>query len=148
MARIKIAIPAHFIFQTKIAVRISDINYGGHVGNDALLGLIHEVRMQFLVHAGYTEMNVAGAALIMSDVAIEFKEELFYGDTILASIVANDFSRVGFDICYRFEKLADGKSSLVALAKTGMICYDYAAKKIIAVPAGVSDQLGLSAEES
>ncbi|ULQ54552.1 acyl-CoA thioesterase [Flavihumibacter fluvii] len=143
MARIKLDIPDRFVFQTKLTVRITDLNYGGHVGNDALLGLIHEVRMQFLQHAGYTELDVSGAGLIMSDVAIEFRQELFYGDVILASVVANDFSRVGFDICYRFEKLTEGKNQLVALAKTGMVCYDYAAKKIQAVPGGVKEQLGL-----
>lgn len=143
MARIKITIPDRFIFQVKLPVRITDLNYGGHVGNDALLGMIHEVRMQFLHHAGYTEMNLAGAGLIMSDVAIEFRQELFYGDTILASVVANDFSKVGFDICYRFEKLTDGNPVLVALAKTGMVCYDYSAKKIRPVPPGVQEQLGI-----
>ena len=143
MARIRLDIPNHFVFQTKLAVRITDLNYGGHVGNDALLGLIHETRMQFLQHAGYSEMNIAGASLIMSDVAIEFKQEMFYGDVLLASVVANDFSRVGFDICYRFEKLTDTGTVLVALAKTGMVCFDYTAKKVVAVPDGVAAQLGL-----
>jgi acyl-CoA thioester hydrolase len=143
MARIKLGSPLQFIFQTRLPVRITDINYGGHAGNDAILGMVHEARMQFLVHAGYSEMNVSGAALIMRDVAIEFKQEAFYGDTLLVSVVANDFTKAGFDICYRFEKLLPEKVTLVALAKTGMVCYDYAQKKILAVPVGVAEQLGL-----
>ena len=143
MARIKLNSPLQFIFQTRLSVRITDINYGGHAGNDAILGMVHEARMQFLVQAGYSEMNVSGAAIIMRDVAIEFKQEAFYGDTLLVSVVANDFTRVGFDICYRFEKLLPEKVTLVALAKTGMVCFDYAQKKILALPAGVAEQLGL-----
>jgi acyl-CoA thioester hydrolase len=143
MARIKLDMPEKFVFQTKIAVRITDLNYGGHVGNDTVLSLIHEARMQFLQHAGYTELNMAGAGLIMGDVAIEFKGELFYGDSVLVSVVANDFSRVGFDIFYLLEKTVDNKSKLVAAAKTGMVCYDYSLKKIMGVPPGAKEQLGL-----
>ena len=88
-------------------------------------------------------MDLAGVGLIMSDVSIEFKQEIFYGDVLLGSAVATEFSRVAFDICYRFEKINDSGSSLVALAKTGMVCFDYSAKKIVPVPAGVKEQLGL-----
>ena len=134
MARIKIDIPGSFSFSTLIPVRITDINYGGHMGNDAVLSLIHEARMQFLKSFGYSEMEFAGAALIMADVAIEFKKELFYGDTVNASVTAGDFTKVGFDLFYKLEKDLDGEAQAVALAKTGMICYDYDKKKVVAVP--------------
>jgi acyl-CoA thioesterase FadM len=57
MARIKLQLPQQFIFSTLIPVRITDINYGNHVGNDAILSLLHEARMQFLNKAGYTELE-------------------------------------------------------------------------------------------
>jgi acyl-CoA thioester hydrolase len=143
MARIKLAIPQKFIFQTKLNIRITDLNYGGHVGNDSILTMIHEARMQFLQHAGYTELNMAGAGLIMADVAIEFKNELFYGDQLLVSVVAGDFSRIGFDIYYQMEKINEDKPILIAVAKTGMVCYDYNSKKVISVPKGVCEQLAV-----
>jgi acyl-CoA thioester hydrolase len=141
MARIKIDIPESFSFSTLIPVRITDINYGGHMGNDAVLSLIHEARMQFLKSFGYNEMEFAGASLIMSDVAIEFKKELFYGDTVTASVNTGDFTKVGFDLFYKLEKDVDGQAQTVALAKTGMICYDYNKKKVTAVPAEVKEVL-------
>ena len=61
--------------------------------------------MQFLENMGYTEMEFAGAGMIMSDVAIEFKNELFYGDIIIASVVAGEISRIGFDLLYKLETL-------------------------------------------
>ena len=91
MGRIKLTMPEKFSFSCQIPVRITDINYGGHAGNDTILSLIHEARMQFLGHFGYTEMNVAGSGLIMSDVGIEFKKELFYGDQVIASVIAGEF---------------------------------------------------------
>ena len=134
MARIKIDLPEQFSFFTSIPIRITDLNYGNHVGNDAVLSIIHEARMQFLKNVGYTEMEFAGVGMIMSDVAIEFKNELFYGDIVMASVTATGFSKMGFDIYYKLEKASGDKNILVAAAKTGMVCFDYAKKKIVSLP--------------
>ena len=102
------------------------------------MSIIHEARMQFLKSMGYTEMEFAGFGMIMSDVAIEFKNELFYGDTIIASVVAGEISKIGFELIYKLETVRpanSGKKVLVAIAKTGMICYDYEKKKIVSIPA-------------
>ena len=48
MAKVKIELPEDFIFKTEIPVRISDINYGGHLGNDSLLSIVQESRVKFL----------------------------------------------------------------------------------------------------
>lgn len=141
MARIKIDLPAAFRFSTTIPVRITDLNYGRHVGNDAVLSIIHEARMQFLAHYGYTEMEFAGVGMIMSDVGIEFKSELFYGDIVIASVTAAAFSKVGFELYYLLEKDSPGKKTTVAIAKTGMICYDYEKKKIAAIPEDAKEKL-------
>ena len=134
MARIKISLPENFSFSCEIPIRITDINYGGHVGNDTVLSIIHEARMQYFHQFGYTEMNLAGAGMIMADVAIEFKSELFYGDIVIASVVAQDISKVSFDLLYKLEKQEGINKKLVAAAKTGMVCYDYELKKIVRVP--------------
>jgi len=134
MSRIKIAVPESFHFSCLIPVRITDINYGGHAGNDTILSLIHEARMQYLGSFGFTEMKLAGSGLIMADVGIEFKKELFYGEQVTAYVAAGDFSRIGFDLYYKLEKNTPEGISIVALAKTGMICYDYTKKKMVAVP--------------
>lgn len=141
MARIKIDLPDQFSFSTSIPVRITDINYGNHVGNDAVLSIIHEARMQFLQKFGYTELEFAGAGMIMSDVGIEFKNELFYGDLVIASVTADGFSKVGFDIYYKLEKNSSAKKVIVATAKTGMICFDYTKKKIVPVPGEAKEKL-------
>jgi acyl-CoA thioesterase FadM len=137
MARIKIELPEQLRFSTKIPIRITDLNYGGHVGNDTVLTLIHEARVQFLKSHRYEELNVEGVSLIMSDVAIELKSELFYGDVVTAFVTAANFSRVGFDLFY---KLMRGES-IVALAKTGMICYNYDTKKVVRLPDQAKENL-------
>lgn len=134
MSRIKIDLPENFGFSTTIPIRITDINYGGHTGNDTILSIIHEARVQFLKCKGYTEMEFAGAGMIMADVGIEFKNELFYGDVVMASVTVANISKISFDMYYKLEKESAGKKILVAAAKTGMVCYDYKNKKITAIP--------------
>lgn len=139
MARIKLQLPETFTFSTLLPIRITDLNYGGHVGNDTILSLLHEARMQYLKHYGYSEMDLEGVSLIMGDVAIEFKNEVFYGSSLRAYVTAFDFSRVSFDLAYMLVNEADEK--VVALAKTGMICFDYNNRKTASVPEVVKEKL-------
>lgn len=135
MERIKISLPDNYAFSTNITIRITDLNYGGHVGNDVFLALIHEARLQFLHHHGFSELNFAGTGLIMANAAIEFKRELVYGNEVKISVAATGFDKLGFDILY-FLQVKDGELWQTAgKVKTGMLCYDYAAKKTASVPA-------------
>jgi acyl-CoA thioester hydrolase len=134
MARIKIDIAEKTIGTFIVPVRIADINYGNHVGNDAFVSIIHEARMQWLKQYDYTEIQVEGIGLIMSDLAIEFKSESFYGDVIVVRLGAGDISRVGFDLYYQLFAKRNNEDILIANAKTGMVCYDYDAKKVAVVP--------------
>jgi len=135
MARTKIDLPNNFLFSATIPIRITDINFGGHVGNDTILSLVHEARAQFFTYLGYTELEFAGTGTIMSDVAIEYKNQTYYGDSILVSVAVGDITKVAFDLFYKLEKISsDGKIVSVAFAKTWMVCYDYDAKKVTAIP--------------
>lgn len=139
MARIRIELPEEFHFSINIPIRITDLNYGGHVGNDTVLSMIHEARVQFLKAHGYSELNLEGVSLIMADAGIEFKAELFYGDIVKAFVTAGNFSRAGFDLLYKLMR----DENIVALAKTGMVCYNYDAKKVVSLPAEVKGRLSL-----
>ena len=132
MSRTKVDLPKDFSFQTIIPIRITDVNYGGHVGNDTVLTLLHEARMQFLKHHGFSEMDFGGVGLIMSDVIIEFKKEIFYGEGIKIFVSASNFSKIGFDVLYLVVK--SHQEIVIAKAKTGMVCYDYKLKKIVSIP--------------
>lgn len=134
MPRVKLELPPIFHFSAVIPVRITDLNYGGHAGNDTILTFIHEARIQFLKSKGYSELDLGGAGLIMNDVMIEFKNEVFYGDVITASVAAGEFTKYGFDLFYNLETTREGKTLLVAKAKTGMVCFDYQNRKIVSVP--------------
>ena len=143
MARVKVALPDSFSFATEIPVRITDLNYGGHLGNDALLGLLHEARVHFLRSIGvpndYDPVTKLG--LIMVDVAVEYKGEAFHGDVLRFDVAAADPSKYGFDVVYHVHNQV-GKE--VARAKTGMLCFDYNTHKLRLLPAELAAQVGYS----
>ena len=142
MERIKIDLPTNFAFAAALTIRVTDLNYGGHVGNDSFLSLIHEARQQFLLHHGYSELNLAGTGVIMSDAAIEFKKELNYGDVVKIHVAAAGFDKFGFDLFYKMDIVNGTETILAGKAKTGMLCYDYTNKKLAPVPAEVKEKLG------
>jgi acyl-CoA thioesterase FadM len=132
MPRVELELPERFQFVTDIPLRITDINYGGHLGNDALLSLLHEARVQFLRQYGFTEMNVDGQSIIMADAVLVYRSEGFYGDVARIEIAVGNMQSHGCDFIYRVTNKETGKE--LARAKTGILFYDYEKKKILQVP--------------
>lgn len=131
MSRVKIKFPDEKpLYTTTIDVRIGDINYGNHVGNDSVLSIIHEARMRVLKNWGGNELDIQGNSLIMADVMIAYKGEAFYGEALYVEIFADDCVGPSFNLLYRISTQRDGQIVSIAHAKTGMICFDYNTRKI------------------
>jgi acyl-CoA thioesterase FadM len=132
MARIKITPPKKFDYSTDIILRISDINYGGHLGHDSILSLAHEARVRFFKSHGFTELNVFGPAMVLSDVAIYYKSEGFYGDIVTVDIAVCDYLKYGCDLVYRLTNKETAK--VVAILKTGIVFIHYEKHEVVQVP--------------
>jgi acyl-CoA thioester hydrolase len=132
MARIKIQIPEKFIYKTVIPIRITDINYGGHLGNDSMLSIIHEARVRLFKSLGFEELNVNGVGIIMTDAEIQFKLQGFYGEILIIEIAVTEFTSIGCDFVYRVTNKNTKKE--IALAKTGIVFFDYEKQKTAPVP--------------
>jgi len=132
MARTKLILPENFNFSTQIDVRITDINYGGHLGNDSVLGIIHEARIRLLTEKGFSEQDIDGVGIIMADTVIIYSSEGFYGDKLRIDVAVDEISNTGCEIYYRFVKLANEK--MIVKAKTKIVFYDYISKKVSRTP--------------
>ncbi|UOQ53803.1 thioesterase family protein [Hymenobacter cellulosivorans] len=144
MARVKVALPTTYSLTVQLPVRITDLNYGNHLGNDALLSLLHEARVQFLQHLGLREVDPAtGQGVIMADVAIEYKGEAFYGDVLHVQLAATDVQKYGFDVVY-WVKNQEGRE--IARAKTGMLLFDYTTRKLRPMAADLAGILHSAAQ--
>lgn len=133
MARVKIDLPEHFVFATEVPIHIGLINYGHHLDNAALLSLVSESRVRFFKSLGYTELNVEGVGIIVADAAVQYKSEAFHGEILVFEIAPDDFSKYGCDLVWRATDKASGRE--VARGKTGIIFFDYQARKPALVPA-------------
>ncbi|NBC83251.1 MAG: thioesterase [Bacteroidetes bacterium] len=132
MARIRIKLPEKFIYSTEMPIRITDVNYANHLGNDAVLGLVHEARLRFLNSLGYSEKNVEGSGLIMIDSGIIYKNQGFQGDLLTIKMGINDWNKIGFDLVYLLTNQATQKD--IAWVKTGMAFFDYQKQRLNLVP--------------
>lgn len=141
MNRVKITLPNSFRFCIALPIRITDLNYGNHVANDVILSMLHEARVQYLASFHQSELNFFGIGLIMSDVQIEYKHQLYYGDNLFVEVQISDVDKLGFDIYYHLFKLVKNELEetkiTCAKAKTGMICYDYQAQRKVPTPEAV-----------
>ena len=137
MARIKLDLPADFPFATELRVRVTDINYAGHVGNDALLGLLQEARARFLAQYGLGELDIFGLGLVVADSVVLYKSEAFPGETLEIAVAVTDFNKYGCDFVYRVTEKISGRE--VARAKTGIVFFDYSRRAVQNVPPAFRD---------
>ena len=132
MSRVQIELPEIFPFSTELEVRVGDLNYGNHLGNDAVLTLIHEARRRYLVALGIQEIGPDGLGFVIADAAVVYRAQAFYGDRLRIQVAAADFQRRGCSFFYKVSRAADGRE--VAQAKTGVVSFDFKAQKAISFP--------------
>ncbi len=125
-------------FETTIEVRITDLNYGNHVGNDAFLRFAHEARVRWLTQCGWSEKDIGGVGLIMTEAHLVFKTQAFYGDILKIAIHSENISRASFDLVYkitRYNKVAGASDQKeILIIRTKMLGFDYTRQKVSGLP--------------
>lgn len=140
MPRVKLELPVEWPFQTELDVRIRDINYGQHLGNDAVLALLHEARLRFLAAYGFSEKDAGGAAMIMLDATIVYTAQAFHGDRLRAEVAAGEFGGSGGALFYRLIRISDGQE--IARARTGLAFFNYTTNRLVRMPEAFRASLG------
>jgi acyl-CoA thioester hydrolase len=132
VSRIKISIPEISVFTCEIPLTINFINYGGHMGNDAVLTICQDARIQYLNSMKYDELDFFGASLIQADAAIVYKGEGFHCDVLEVTLAIDEINDYGFDLYYQLRNKETQKE--IARCKTGMVFFDYDKRKIQKCP--------------
>ncbi|MCB0164768.1 MAG: thioesterase family protein [Anaerolineae bacterium] len=132
MPRVKLEEQPTYEFSHTVTVRVTDLNYGNHLGNDSVVGLISEARVQLLHALGLSEFDLGDGrtGIILADLVVNFKAEGFLFDSLHIDCHIGDISRKSFRIFYRLAKGAQ----LVALAETGIITFNYADRQTVSIP--------------
>jgi acyl-CoA thioester hydrolase len=134
MPRIQISLPPTVLFTAEVQVRISDINYGGHVGNDSILTIMQDARLIFYRANGFkNEISFEGSVgQIIADASVQYKAESFLGDQLLINIFVDEITKYGFDMLYQIINKENAKE--IARGKTGIVCFDYQKRKVASIP--------------
>jgi len=142
MPRIKIDLPARFPFSTEVQIYLSHINEAAHLDNAQLLTLVSEARQRFFQSLGYTQTQVEGVGIVVADAAVQYLSEAFHGETLVIEMTADDFSKYGCDLVYCIRERDSGRE--VARGKTGIVFFDYAARKVAPVPQAFRAKAGIA----
>lgn len=134
MARLHIDLPESFAFEVDLPVRVADLNYGNHVGNDSVLTFMQEARALFYRHLGFTsEVELDGTiGQVVADAAVVYKSESFFGDILRIELSPVNFHKFGFDLIYRISNRQTNRE--VARGKTGIVAFDYKVRKMVLLP--------------
>ena len=127
-------------FKFNYTVNISDINYGGHMGNDRSLSLFQEARLAFLNSIDYSEKNIGeGKGIIMKNAQIEFLAEIFHRDQLEVKVCLGEVKGLLFHFEYDVVRKADEK--LVLKGKTAILAFNYEKKKVARIPTGFLEKI-------
>jgi acyl-CoA thioester hydrolase len=132
MPRIKLVEQKTYELPSSFQVRPQDINYSGHVGNDNLISLVGAARAFALHSMGVSEMDLGDGktGIIMADMVVNYRAEAFLFEELTIDTHFGEISRSGFRMFHRVDR--GGK--IIALLEAGFAAYDYAEKRIAAVP--------------
>jgi len=128
MPRVKLSERSSYEFRHTLTVRATDINYAGHVGNEALLSLVHEARYQFMKRLGFDTVAVQQlkVGLIIADLAINFKAEAYAQDDLDIECQIDELEEKSFRLFHRIRR----EDQVIALVETGLVAFDYQTRAV------------------
>ena len=138
MGRVAIELPERFPYAVELEVRVGDLNYGNHLGNDAVLGLIHEARRRYIRSLGSDEIGADRVGFVVADAAVIYRAQAFYAVRLRIEVAAGEFASRSCAFFFRVSA-ADGR--VVAEARTGMVSFDFEAQKAVSMPEALRAKL-------
>jgi acyl-CoA thioesterase FadM len=114
------------------SVGISDVNYAKHLDSVAMVNILHEARLQFLAGLGFTEGNIFGLGMVVTDLAVDYRSESFANDLLIVDVGVSGFNRYGFDIGLQVTNSA--LDAVVCNAKMGVVFFDFDRHQITELP--------------
>lgn len=139
MPRIKLEEQPNYEFEHSLSVRVTDLNYGAHLANNAVVELIHEARVRLFHDLRCSEKDLGDGrtGIIMGDLVLNFEREGFLFDVLTIKSHIGEVSQRGFRI---FHKICRDDLTL-ALAETGLVTFNYRDRQIVAIPQSFREAL-------
>jgi acyl-CoA thioesterase FadM len=125
MPRIKLQEQKSYPVSITLDVRVSDLNYGAHLGYDSLLALAHQARVEIFSKMGVTEIDLGDkkTGIVVSDVAVQYRGEAFVMDSLLFETAPIEIGLASFRMAHRVSNLTTKRPT--ALIEIGFAAFDY-----------------------
>ncbi len=128
----------NFNFYYPLKVSIRDINYGGHVGNDAYLSYYQEGRIAYLKHLGFSELDMGGCGMILVKSELSYASELFHQDQLKVYCRISLLKNTSFVMDYLIEKQPD---IVASYGSTVLVAFNYQERKVVKIPATFQEKV-------
>ena len=132
MSRVKLDEQSAYEYSHSLRVRATDLNYAGHLGNEALLALVHEARAHYLLILNFNTLvghgQTVGLALV--DLIVNFKAEAFAHESLNVDCHIDEITQKSFRLFHRVHR----SKQVIALVETGLVAFDYATRQAVPLP--------------
>ncbi|WP_386078918.1 acyl-CoA thioesterase [Vreelandella sp. F11] len=140
MERVKLDFPAEaVIHRHPMTVRITDMNYGRHLGHDALVSLLHEARIQAFAALDLPEWDMHGYPSVVADLAVQYQSEARWPDELRIATAVPEPQGKSLTIYQRIYQL--DSQQVVATARVNQLLIDLASGRPVDVPEPVKQAL-------
>jgi len=119
-------------FKIDIAVRISDINYGGHLGHAELITITHQARLKFFSKFSLKEDDLGGAGIIVKCLSVQYNGEAFFDDVLHVSITITKIGKASCDFNYEITKNIE-RTPVASVFET-VLFMNYKTRKLVRTP--------------
>jgi acyl-CoA thioesterase FadM len=132
MAIIRLKQQQSYRFEYTATLGVGHINYGKHLGNDALVTLLHDARLVLFKGLGATELDLGDGqtGTIMNELAVNYRAE---GKLLDEVTVHSDFSRIK-TASFQMNHLVTRGDDIIAVAEVGLVTYNYDEASISPIP--------------
>jgi acyl-CoA thioester hydrolase len=136
MERVRLEFPeAKIVHRHPLTVRVTDMNYGRHLGHDTLVSLLHEARIQALGALGLTEWDLGGYPSVVADLAVQYQSEARWPDALVVETAILAPSGKAITVYHRVCHAEGGRP--VATARLNLMLMDPETGHPVAVPEAV-----------
>ncbi|MDX5379222.1 MAG: acyl-CoA thioesterase [Halomonas sp.] len=146
MERVKLEFPeSAIVHRQPLSVRITDMNYGRHLGHDTLVSLLHEARTQAFGALGLSEWDMGGYPSVVADLAVQYQSEARWPDALVVETAMPAPSGKAIAVYHRVRHAEGGRP--VATARLNVVLVDPAQGRSVAIPEAVQQAI-LGAENA
>lgn len=140
MERVKLEFPAEaIIHRHPLTVRVTDMNYGRHLGHDALVSLLHEARIQAFAALDLPEWDMHGYPTVVADLAVQYQSEARWPDALIIATAVPEPQGKALTV---YQRIYQAESEqIVATARVNQLLIDVASGRPVEVPEQVQQAL-------